>query len=161
MIINQESKINPFIDRAWTEHFPLYISPQCIWLLILQSISIYIYNKKATNPLIKANISEDDNIKLTPLPSQTIDPNTPDDQSMTHTATNISNKECIMKIKELLSIIETDIIIDTETNDLISTYKYTNSNYINELSVKLCAMNPLLNSYEYNEATACGFPVLH
>eukprot|EP01083_Nonionella_stella_P045870 122937_1 len=157
MIIQQESKINPFIEcaiRAWSNHYPLHIYPQHIWLLILQSVSIYIYSKKARNPLLKKNKSENDKIRLTPFPSQ-LHASKNYDYSTTGT---INNKEWILKIKELLGLIETDMLCDEVTSDLLSSLRFTKATYLDELSCKFTAMNSLINSYLYDESTACGFP---
>ena len=121
MICQQETKINPFIEAAiksWSNHFPLSISPQTIWLLILQSISLYInmnnkYQKK-NNEFLKKTKSSKDKIRLTPLPSQS---NTSKNYDYSTTGT-INNKEWIVKIKEFLGILENDIIADEITNDI-------------------------------------------
>ena len=93
-------------------------------------------------------------IRLTPLPSQT---NTSKNYDYSTTGT-INNKEWIVKIKEFLGILENDVIADEATNDILTSLKFTKSTYVDEISCKLCTMNVVENSYEYDENTACGFP---
>eukprot|EP00484_Ammonia_sp_Unknown_P029130 CAMPEP_0197025450 /NCGR_PEP_ID=MMETSP1384-20130603/5782_1 /TAXON_ID=29189 /ORGANISM="Ammonia sp." /LENGTH=589 /DNA_ID=CAMNT_0042453979 /DNA_START=36 /DNA_END=1805 /DNA_ORIENTATION=+ len=167
MIIQQETKINPFIEcaiRAWSNHYPMLIAPHHIWLLILQSVSLHLSSNNhlitsSSTPLLKRTASRSEKIKLSPLPSMlsNLASNKSYDYSTTGT---VNNKEWIGKVKELLGIIEMDLIYDETTNDLMSASKFTNATYLDEVSCKLCAMNVVRNSYIYDESTECGFPYI-
>ena len=132
--------ICPFITCAiiaWSNHFPLKIKPEHIWLLILQSTATHVEQnaEKLRNKYVKFKGKKE--LKLS------------------RPGYDGSSASWNSIINDFVKLIDKNTVNDTVK---LFDCNFSQSNFIDKLSTKITIMDICKSFFDYKVYTLCGFP---